>query len=145
MNKNLCFDYILLALLVIISVMLIGGTYLFAFHENPPIEFFNQPFPVTKESYSGGETVVVTVQYCKHTTSAYIRNLSFVDGLVFSIPESRRGGATLGCDTVDVSSVTIPETLPPGNYYLRGKNEYEVNFLATRVVEWTSEVFEVIP
>jgi hypothetical protein len=136
---------ILLALLFVISMGLILFTYLYAFQHNPPIELLNVPFPTDKSKYSVGDNIVITTEYCRYTDVSYTLNLDFVDGLRFSTPEQRRAGASPGCGKVDVKIVTVPDNLPPGTYYLKGKNEYQVNFVANRVVEWTSQSFEVIP
>ena len=145
MTKYIPINRILLALLVGISVMILLGTYLYAFDQKTPVEFFNLPFPTDKEEYHTGDTIILTLDYCRYTDASYTRNVSFIDSLVFSVPEQNRGGASKGCKIVNIVSETIPNSLPPGEYHLEGKNVYHINFIADRVVEWTSEKFTVIP
>lgn len=145
MTKYIPINRILLALLVGTSAIILLGTYLYAFDQKTPVEFFNLPFPTDKEQYHTGDTIILTLDYCRYSNAPYTRNLRFVDSLVFSVPEQHRGGANVGCKVVNIVSEIIPESLPPGVYYLSGKNIYPVNFLADRVVEWTSQPFEVIP
>ena len=145
MKKHLPLNRILLALLVVTSTILIAFTYLYVFDQNNPVEFNNLPFPTDKEKYRVGDTIILTLDFCRYSNASYTRNLRFVDSLVFSVPEQHRGGANIGCKTIDIISEIIPSSLPPGMYYLNGKNIYHVNFLADRVVEWTSQPFEVIP
>jgi hypothetical protein len=131
--------------LIITTSLLIIGIYLFALDANPPIEFTNLPFPVDISEYRSGERITITTEYCRYTNVSYIMRLDFVDGLRFSTPEQQRAGASMGCSKVDVSIIEVPKNLPSGTYYLKGKNEYPVNFIANRIVEWTSEPFEVKP
>lgn len=145
MKYHIPINRILFGLLILAIFVVIAITYMIAFHHNPPVVFNNIPFPVDKEQYKVGETIIVTVDYCRYTSASYIRYISFIDSLVFYLPESISGGGPMGCRILNVQSATIPEALPPGTYYLRGKNEYHVNVLAVRVVEWTSKSFEVIP
>ena len=143
--KRLPFNRILLILLILVSTLPVLFVYLYGFEDNPPVEFNNLPFPTDKGEYHPGESIILTLDYCRYTNAPYTRNVRFVDGLVFSVPEQRRGGASVGCRVVDVISEIIPTSLPPGTYYLSGKNIYHVNTFADRIVEWTSETFIVLP
>lgn len=143
--KFIPINRILLSLLGAISIGIVLLTYLYALDQNPPIEFYNLPFPTDKQTYQVGDNIVLTADYCRYTDVSYTLNLRFVDGIAFTIPEVHRAGASRGCNQVDFQIVTVPDVLPPGTYYLRGKNEYKVNFLAVRVIEWTSQPFEIIP
>lgn len=145
MRKYIPINRILLTLLITITVGIVIFTYLHAFQNNPPIEFYNLPFPTDKQQYTHGEDIKITAEYCRYTDVPYTLNLRFVDGLIFVVPEYRRTGASEGCDTVTFIIAKVPEQLPPGTYYLHGKNEYQVNEFATRLVEWTSQKFEVTP
>jgi len=145
MRKYLPINRILLTLLLFTAIIIIVFTYLHAFEANPPIVFNNIPFPVNKETYKAGDLIIATVDYCKYTDVGYTKYSSFVDGIMFAIPEEHKGGSPPGCRTVNTVSTAIPENLPPGVYYLQGRSEYRVNFLATRIVDWSTEKFEVIP
>ena len=145
MKKYLYINRILFTLLIVISATLVIFTYLYVFDQSNPVEFYNLPFPTDKEEYKTGDTIILTLNYCRFTNASYTRSVRFVDSLVFSVPEQHRGGANVGCRTVDILSEPIPNSLPPGVYYLNGKNIYHVNFIADRTVEWTSQKFEVIP
>lgn len=145
MKKHLPINRILLTLLVAVATIIIVFTYFYAFDANPAIEFYNLPFPTDKSEYRAGDVIYLTADYCRYTNVSYTLHLAFIDGLRFTVPEIHRIGAGMGCDIVTFSVIEIPDKLPPGIYYLQGKNEYEVNFVATRVVEWTSQSFEVMP
>ena len=145
MSKYIPINRILLTLLIAIILMMAVFTYLYVFDNNPPIEFYNLPFPTDKKEYRAGDNIILTADYCRYTTVSYTLNMRFVDGIAFSVPETHRVGALPGCRVINFQIVTVPDNLPPGTYYLEGKNEYQVNFLANRLVEWTSQEFEVIP
>lgn len=134
-----------LYLLIVISVAVITIGYLLIFHQNPPVEFYNLPFPTDKQTYSAGDDVLITVELCRNTLAPFDLDLNFVDGLIYSTPGQSFSGAPLGCMTLVTNAAEIPKNLPPGEYYITAKNEYKVNFLATRLVEWSTTKFEVIP
>lgn len=138
------FDWLLLSVIIIMTLSLVAGIYLYTFHENPPAEISNLPLPVDKAVYHVGDTIFGTIDYCNYTNAPVTMYVSFVDDLLFTIPTHISAGAPPGCSKIYGKIVTIPLALPPGTYYLISKNEYKVNFLVTRYIEWYSVSFEVI-
>ena len=135
---------LLFALLIFIMLSIVIVTYLYVFDKNPATVISNSPLPVNKAVYHSGEAIIATIEYCRYTNVPTITYISFVNDLIFDVPSRTITGAPIGCGTVQGKIVTIPNSLPPGTYHLVGKNEYKVNFFATRYVEWYSEPFEVI-
>ena len=88
MKTHLPINRILLGLLVAISIMLIVFTCLHAFDKNPPIEFYNLPFPTDKTEYRAGDHIILTADYCRYTNVHYILNLRFVNGIAFTVPSN---------------------------------------------------------
>jgi len=130
--------------LAIVAVAMVWAIYLVAFQGNPPSRIFNDPLPVDKAVYYPGDDIVITIDYCRYTEVPFTSNVSFVDSLVFALPPHVIVGAPKGCGVVNGFVATVPESLPPGTYYLLGRNVYEVNVLATRTLAWTSQSFEVV-
>ena len=138
------FSYLSLSLIILLVAVIAYGTYLVAFDANPPVVYNNLPFPVDKAQYRAGEEIIITADYCKFTNVPFHAHVAFVDGLIFSVPEVSVIGGQMGCNTINTNVGAIPANLPPGRYYLSVKNEYRVNFMATRTVEWTTVEFDVV-
>lgn len=127
-----------LTLLLAIGLM-VSGMYLYFWQSNPPLEIRNNPMPVRVTD----NTVVMTVDGCKFTDRPASIDISFVDSFIYNIPTMTMSGLSNGeCKKAELS-IPIPENLPSGEYYLRGKSTYDVNVLATRTVEWESQAFMI--
>lgn len=132
----------LLLSLVIISLGIVFGTYLYGFQDNPPAIVKNTPFKVNKKIYHVGDALIVTFDYCRYTDVAVTRYVYFVDGLSYIAPPVTSAGGKIGCHVASVEILKVPN-LPSGEYTIIGKNEYKVNFLATRYVNWSTESFVI--
>jgi len=141
MRKN--FDSILLVGIALVGIAMVVVTYLSAFHENPASEIFNSPMPVDRLVYRAGDNIIGKINYCRYTNVAFDTSISFVNNIILDTPTRHATGAPVGCGTVFGVLATVPDALPPGRYHLVGKNEYRVNFLATRTTEWSTVEFEV--
>lgn len=141
-SKN--FSYLLLSVIIMMVGVISYSTYLLAFDANPPVEFYNAPFPVDKEEYRAGDEVVVFVDLCKYTMAPFDAHVNFVDGILYSLPEFNIAGSEVGCSSFWTNAATVPQNLPPGTYYLQAKNEYQVNFLVSRIVVWETVTFDVV-
>ena len=137
-------DIALTISLVIIALALSAGLCLYLFYQNPPVEYYNLPFPTTKPKYSAGETVYLTVDYCKSSTSDFDVSVSLVDGLLYSMPVQKFTGGHVGCAVIETNIIEIPHTMPTGTYYLLGKSTYKILFFL-RTVDWYSMEFEIVP
>jgi len=132
-----------LFLSIMISIIIVGFVYFFWFDSNPPVVFKNVPFPIDKSVYHPGDPLIATIDYCRNTDVSGVADDSFVDDVVFAIPKKHFSGVPEGCGIIQARLLTIPEHLPPGDYYLMGRNTYRVNVVATRVVEWRTQMFSV--
>lgn len=69
----------------------------------------------------------------------------FVDGIVFHIEESERSSRQVSADSgMARTRIHIPETLPPGEYFLRITIQIEVNPIRVWEANLTTERFTVI-
>ncbi|MFZ2992534.1 MAG: hypothetical protein WA061_02350 [Microgenomates group bacterium] len=135
---------ILIGILVLIAMSMGAGMYLYLFDMNPPLIIHNNPIPTDKSTYHLGEDIYVTFDYCRYTDAPVERYISFIDGMTFQLPPVYSAGGEIGCNINKTKIATVPLSLPTGIYHLRGKSEYDVNFLATRYVTWESEEFQVV-
>ena len=141
---GIALNHILLCLLFLVGVSMVTGFYLYKFDANPPVVINNSPIPTDKDIYHLGDDIYVTFDYCRYTDVPVTRYISFTDGLSFQLPPLTVSGGNVGCDTNTTRIATIPLSLPLGDYSIEGKSEYQVNFLATRIVTWKTQEFTVI-
>ena len=136
---------LMLTILMVISVALVLGIYLYAFHENPAMVIKNSPVPTDKTTYHIGDEIFATFDYCRYSLAPATRYVTFSDGLLHSIPTITIPGPGIGCFVIAGNIATVPPSLPPGRYHIVGRHVLEVNFLATRYVEWQTTEFDVLP
>lgn len=130
------------AILMANAMMLLGFWMIFL-EGRTPIEFKNAPFPTDKEVYRRGETVTVTVDYCKKKNYPTIIYPAFVDGVIYYLPQITTAGFPVGCNKTSYE-FRVPSTLMTGRYHLQGQNAYRVNVLSTRLVDWSTTYFDVV-
>lgn len=127
--------------------MALGLIYGIFIHQNPPITFFNDPFPVNKQVYEAGDPFIIKVSFCRHTNVPFKIFAEFQDGLIFPIhiEPTERPGREAGCyHNLDFYLFDMPPNLPSGRYTLHGKSLWKVNPVAPdRVVFWETQPFEV--
>jgi len=143
-------EYLLMLMMIIIIV---GGSCLFFLYYIDG-EFFNKPLSqyddiliTNKAEYHSGETITASWNRCmgKRIKSSFIKNWSFVNGLVYNLPTVTGITNTgLGCHSVNIFITEIPENLPAGTYYLTGSIEYKVNKVKTKVYERQTNEFKII-
>jgi len=100
--------------------------------------------PVDREVYLSGDQIVVTINYCRYTDVTFTTSMSFSNNLIYELPSRKIIGAPRGCGIVNSVLAVVPDGLPPGRYKLVGKNEYPVNSLVTRVLNWETVEFGVM-
>lgn len=139
-------DWVIVTCAILIILAIVGTSefvYLYWIDDNPPVTFANMPFPLDTATYEAGDTIIMTVDYCRYTNAPTVAYRSFHNDVTWFLPISVSSGAPEGCDVINVP-ISLPKYLPLGKYYLFGRSEYKVNFLMTRRVEWRSVEFEVI-
>lgn len=138
-------NHLLLALLGMAALLILFGVWLYAFDANPAIKIHNSPIPVDKAVYRAGDNVIAVFDYCRYTLVPATRYVSFADGLLHNVPPVEIPGLGVGCFVgVAATIAVIPDSLPPGRYYIIGKHELKVNVLATRITSWQTQEFEVV-
>lgn len=107
------------------------------------IEFNVLPHVIENKQVKSGEYLIYEVDYCKFTKIVPIISKYFVDGLLYSTPETLATVKGVGCGKNRVQ-VYVPKALPLGKYRMETIYRYKVNPLRTIDVKTTTEDFEVV-
>ena len=143
-NESNRINHFLFSIIVLTVCLMVYSIFLIGIDKNPPVQYNNLPFPVNSEQYRAGEDILINVDLCKYTKAPFTTSINFIDGLLYSIPAASMAGTPLGCRIIWTNAVTVPNNLPPGRYHLEAKNQYEVNFIATRISEWYTVEFDIV-
>ncbi len=137
-------EFVIMLFLVASLLALITSTYFAFFHQNPPIEFLNLPFPTDKREYTHGEPIARTANFCKFTNASVVIFPRLEGDIVYTLAERKVSGSPKGCAELIFSDIVVPNNVEPGLYKLSGTVEYQVNPIAKREVRWETEEFEVV-
>jgi len=134
----------ILALLVVIG--LLGAAHLLVLDDNPPatinsVQLYREGdnTPVDQVETEPGGVFLYGLDWCKYTHTTTEVLYTWVEELVFVEPLKDPATDEVddpGCGLVQVP-VTVPQTLPPGEYYLDVTFKYRVNPVQTRNVAFT--------
>lgn len=100
-------------------------------------------YSMEKTVYKQGEHFNIRFVLCKNLDIKESVYGKFVDGVIYSIPE-KGSRFEVGCYDTFISSISIPENLPPGLYTYQETIVYHVNPLRTIEYTFTTPEFEVI-
>jgi len=101
-----------------------------------------QEIAVNKEVYKPGERIAYTFSYCKTqqipgtVTRAIVNDIRITYTDIYS-------DLPIGCHTVTVADLTVPDFLPSGLYHLEVSGEYQVNPLRVDRNSWRTVDFQV--
>jgi hypothetical protein len=139
--------------LVMISVTLVGGGYLYFLYcvdgtlINRPYSNYSTEVKTDKLVYKQGEMILGTWYRClnRKLSTPLIRHWSFVDGLVYATPETEIAPMNeLGCNNRTSTITEIPKNLPTGEYYLSGSLQVKINSVRTIEYPRKTNKFTVI-
>lgn len=102
----------------------------------------NQPYVVSEKVIKQGDNLNYLIDACNYTDKLPTITKQFVDGIVYSIPESTIKLPS-GCHQT-VVSVKVPKNLPAGVYSLKVFVSYKMNPIRTINTEYQTEKFSVI-
>jgi hypothetical protein len=101
-----------------------------------------KPVTVNSEVYHPGERLTYTLSYCK--TRKLVGNVvrSLINGtrLTFTTVQS---DLPVGCHTVNVSDLVIPDYADSGTYHIEATIEYKINPIRTFEVYFKSQEFKI--
>lgn len=124
---------------------------------NPPVEFFkagpDEDFdtPIsggvthktTKTLFKKGELVYANVNIKKNRDIAGTIQWNLMDRRYYPYA-ARQGGVPHGTHHMVVPVETIPEHVPPGQYYFAGYVSYQVNYFSQVFIPMRTNCFEVV-
>jgi hypothetical protein len=129
--------------LIVAFLMIFVSTYWFVYPYKP-VEFKNLPHKVDSKQVKSGEYLTMEIEYCKYSNIVPEISTSFVDGLIYYVPETANPNVIkIGCG-INKIFIYIPKSLPPGKYTANRVWKYHVNPLRIMYYYTHSESFEVI-
>ena len=132
--------------LSIAVLFIIIFSWLLFIDDNPPLVVNSIPVLLDKDTYFPGDDMKVTADVCRNTSAGATLYPTFINtgtGQLFDTTPIFVDNLPMGC-SVSTITVTVPHYLPPGIYVRRVRARYQVNFIATRVVEFYTEDFEIL-
>ena len=132
-------------ILGIALIFILGFGYYLFIDDNPPI-VINAPIILDKSSYHAGEKMIITADICRRTDSGATLYPTFINtdtNQLFDVLPVYVDKLPLGCSISSIT-VTVPHYLPSGNYVRQVRARYNINFLRDRVVEFTTDPFEIL-
>ena len=103
---------------------------------------FSQPHRILTPEINQGEHLVYEVDYCKNTTVTPIVTRTFVDGIIYSVPEIVATNKEIGC-RVQVVQMYVPKALPSGDYHIEINYKYKVNPIRDITVTTVTDNFTI--
>lgn len=107
-----------------------------SFQSENVVKVNNEPFPTRtiREHPTAGGVVILTLDYCKLQEAEGNLIISFVSpSSVYFLPE-RAERSEVGCTIYDYP-VLIPENVPPGEYTIKFRIEYDLNPLKKGIID----------
>ena len=136
MNK--VFEYVIYVFLAL-AIFTVGYIeYLTFFDANPPIKFYSIEAKISDD----GLYVLTPAEGYRYTDVAATVDISFVNGIIYSLPSERYTGVGKGYFN-NTRIHMIPPDMPNGVYHLYGISTYKINPFATRIVEWDTNEFVI--
>ena len=108
-----------------------------------PIVFENIPFPISSQEVKQGEYLDYQIKYCKKMEEVPVITKTFVDSIVYSIPQEPQPFLKMGCQTENIK-IYIPKALPEGEYVIKSTYAVKVNPIRTVNVYTETQPFTVI-
>lgn len=110
------------------------------FYPYKVIEFKNLPFPI-QSTVERGQFISYDVEFCKFIDSGAVVTRSFVDGIIYTVPDIVTNQKK-GCRTNKIE-VYVSKTLSPGDYFIKGVYKYKVNPIREIFVTTTTQHFTI--
>ena len=131
------------SLLSLVFIALIGCIIFFWLNwPYNPAYFRTKTNKVITKTVKAGDVVAFETDYCKNINIPVKVSSSFINGIIFSTPETITN-LPVGCNVKTVYK-SVPKELPSGKYYIRTYYRYEVNPIRTITIQQNTDTFEVI-
>ena len=104
---------------------------------------YGHPIAVSTPVVHPGDVLKYTLEYCKYRDTSAIVHRTLLDGQIIILVD-KPGNLPLGCNTTEVDTTVIPDTINPGRYYLDVSVDYQVNFLRVQRTHYYTDYFQVV-
>jgi hypothetical protein len=141
-NRSKVSDWILNVLLFSV-IFLVGLLCYWEIRDYEVLTPLENNYELSKEVYKKGEVLEIKFRICKNLNYPEQVLGRFVDGVIFSIPD-KNTNFDVGCYDTYLTGVSIPETLPEGDYIYEEKIVYRVNPFKTIEYTFTTPPFAVV-
>lgn len=124
---------------IIVIGMLVVGWWVFI-PDN--VVVITSPVVTDKIIYDNGDRISYTFSYCKtrKLPGEVVRSLVNSVRITFTNVTS---DLPVGCHTIKVSDLVIPDYADPGEYHLEGSGVYKVNPMMEYQNNWQSNSFQI--
>lgn len=129
----------------LVIFIIYGLVLLFAywiFYPYNPLEI-TTPVKVLTPVVKPGEVVYIDFEFTKNTPIKPEVKMALVDGVIFNLPEFSPINPVGDTDSKVVGVVTVPTTVPCGEYHIHFSADYQMNPLRVVTVEYETERFIV--
>lgn len=133
----------MLNIILLISLFFFGLVLYWNMADYDVITPLEGNYALDKTEYRKGEELVIHLRICKNLSIREDVYGRFIDGVIFSVPENSSDFDT-GCYDTYITSISIPETLPLGEYIYEEKVVYKVNPLKEITYTFKTPKFVVI-
>ena len=127
--------YICLSIISFSSILIL-------YWEFYPIKILEITGPVIlqKSEYTAGDRLTYTFSYCKYQNLVGTAFRSLINGTRTSFTPME-GNMPLGCHTVQISDLVIPDYMDADTYHLEATIEYQLNPIRKVDTSWKSNNF----
>ena len=139
MNKILVY----LSYITILSAIALMGVATFWYLYPYKTVTFEQPVRVLTPEVKRGEHMTYEVVFCKYTKKMPLITKTFVDGIIYQVPEGVARQNDMGCHT-NLVQMYIPKALPAGEFYVEINYRYELNPIRTEDITIQTERFTIL-
>lgn len=132
----------LINITILLTFFLFGYIVYSLFYPFNPLEM-QEPVEVLNKKVKPGEMVLVNFNFKKNTKIIPDVSLSLVDGVVYIIPDYRPINPPGVVSDRIVGVMTVPMSIPCGEYLLKWVASYKYNAIRTVEVQYQSEKFYI--
>ena len=125
-----------------IAITMILGAMVWLYYPYRTIDI-EEPVKILNSPVEAGKYLQYEVSYCKYTKKPGVVHWVVKNDVIVHLSEIT-SVAPLGCDTVVLNTVKIPEQLPSGNYTAEATIVYKVNPLREIHKTFVTEEFKII-
>ena len=124
------------------ALIFVAFCFMYWVEGNPPAEY--KEIRLNKQVYLPGDFLDIDVDVCKKKRIPFSIHARVTNGVTVHLEEIETIGMIGGGTTGNLRFFQVPKFIPEGEYQLKAWNEYRINFLRTRTIEWETPTFTVI-